>query len=209
MPRRGSWSWRAGSTRPTASWPGTPSTRPSTCWSAIAAGGCRASCTQDVPLVGAEGYQARWNQRQEIAAASGVHVARIEHLLHRYGDRAQEVLTLVAADPDLGRPLEGAEDYLRAEVVHSASHEGARHLDDMLTRRMRVSIETWDRGVTAAEPAARLMAGVLGWTEEQVHREVEHYRLRVTAEIDSQAMPDDERPTPPGSARRRSCRRAE
>ena len=48
----------------------------------------------------------------------------------------------------------GADDYLRAEVVYAASHEGARHLDDVLTRRTRISIETFDRGIGAAPEAA-------------------------------------------------------
>ena len=45
------------------------------------------------------------------------------------------------------------------------THEGARHLDDVLTRRTRISIETFDRGVAAAPVAARLMADELGWDE--------------------------------------------
>jgi glycerol-3-phosphate dehydrogenase len=45
---------------------------------------------------------------------------------------------------------------------------GARHLDDVLTRRTRISIETFDRGVGAAPEAARLVAGVLGWDEARV-----------------------------------------
>ncbi len=48
-----------------------------------------------------------------------------------------------------------APDHLRAEIVYAASHEGARHLDDILARRTRISIETFDRGVAAAAPAAR------------------------------------------------------
>ena len=56
--------------------------------------------------------------------------------------------------PRLGRPLDGADDYLAAEVVYAASHEGARHLDDVLARRTRISIEAWDRGVSA-RPAGR------------------------------------------------------
>ena len=97
----------------------------------------------------------------------------------------------MAQDPSLGEPLEGSEDYLRVEVVYAASHEGARHLDDVLARRTRLSIETWDRGLVSAEPAARLMAGVLGWDEEQIRNEVRHYELRVAAERDSQQQPDD------------------
>jgi len=150
-----------------------------------------ASVTENVPLVGAEGFAALWNQRHVLAAQSGLHVARIEHLLRRQGTLIHELLALVAKDPQLGEQVEGSEDYLRVEFVYAASHEGARHLDDVLARRTRLSIETYDRGLVAAEPAARLMAGVLGWDEEQVQREVQLYQDRVAAERNSQQQPDD------------------
>ena len=150
------------------------------------------SCTHTIPLAGAEGYAALWNARQRIADRHGIHVARVEHLLHRFGSMIDEVLALVDDDPSLGDPLEGADDYLRAEIVYAASHEGARHLDDVLTRRTRISIETFDRGTTAAPMVAALMAPVLGWSDSQVSaREVEHYLARVDAERLSQRQPDD------------------
>ena len=44
--------------------------------------GVTAPCVTDrVPLVGAEGFAALWNQRHALADQSGLHVARIEHLL--------------------------------------------------------------------------------------------------------------------------------
>ena len=147
--------------------------------------------TEDVPLLGAEGYDAIWNARHRLADRSGLHVVRIEHLLQRYGTLAEEVLDLVAEDPGMGRPLEGTEDYLRAEVVYAVTHEGARHLDDVLTRRTRISIETFHRGTSSAEETAALMAGPLGWSDEQRKIEVEHYLQRVAAERESQEMPDD------------------
>jgi glycerol-3-phosphate dehydrogenase len=150
------------------------------------------SCTQRIPLLGAEGYDAAWNARYRTATRYGIHVARVEHLLGRYGSLATEVLDLCAADPVLAEGLSGADDYLAAEVVYAASHEGARHLDDVLTRRTRISIETWDRGVSAAAPVAHLMAPVLGWSEEQQGKEIEHYLARVEAERASQQQPDDE-----------------
>ena len=150
------------------------------------------SVTDTVPLLGAEGYSAMKNARYQLAHRYGLHVVRIEHLLGRYGSLVVEVLDLVDADPTLGEPLAGAPDYLRAEIVYAASHEGARHLDDLLARRTRISIETFDRGIGAMEEAARLAAPVLGWSEGQVAREVEHYRKRVEAERESQTMPDDE-----------------
>ncbi len=150
------------------------------------------SVTDDVPLLGAEGYHALWNARSQLARRSGLHEARIEHLLNRYGSLIHEVIALIEDDPTLREPLAGASDHIRAEAVYAASHEGARHLDDVLARRTRISIETFDRGIGAAEEAARLVAPVLGWSDEQVAREVEHYVKRVEAERESQRMPDDE-----------------
>ncbi|MBC7631789.1 glycerol-3-phosphate dehydrogenase/oxidase [Aeromicrobium sp.] len=149
------------------------------------------SVTEDVPLLGADGYEALWNQRHQISKTSGLGVGRIEHLLHRYGSLIDEVLDLVAERPDLGKPLSGADDYLRAEIVYAASHEGARHLDDAIARRTRISIETFDRGTDVAEEVAQLMGGVLGWTAAQSDNEVDHYLKRVAAERESQTMPDD------------------
>lgn len=150
------------------------------------------SVTEDVPLLGADGYEALWNQRHMIARSSGLGVGRVEHLLHRYGSLISEVLDLIAEQPDLAKPLTGADDYLRAEIVYAASHEGARHLDDAIARRTRISIETFDRGVNVVEEVAVLMGGVLGWTDAQRDNEVDHYVKRVEAERESQTMPDDE-----------------
>jgi glycerol-3-phosphate dehydrogenase len=149
------------------------------------------SATQVTPLAGASGFRALWNRRERLAADSGLHVARIEHLLRRFGSETGDLLAEVAARPELARPLPGADDYLAVEVRYAATHEGALHLDDVLTRRTRISIETWDRGVEAAAPAARLMGEVLGWDEAEIARQVDVYHARVQAERRSQEQPDD------------------
>jgi len=149
------------------------------------------SVTDRIPLVGAEGWLGVRNQRQQLALRSGLHVVRIDHLLGRYGSLVHEVLDLIAADPSLAEPLPGADDYLRAEAVYAVTHEGARHLDDVLARRTRASIEAWDRGVAAAPVVASLMAPVLGWDAAHVDTEVTHYLARVAAERESQEQPDD------------------
>jgi len=150
------------------------------------------SCTDEVPLAGADGYLPLWNARHRLARSSGLHVARIEHLLGRYGALATEVLDMIAAEPDLGRPLTGAEDYLRAEVSYAASHEGARHLDDVLARRTHISIETWDRGLSAAAEAAELLAKPLRWDDRQVANEIGHYLATIEAERASQEEATDQ-----------------
>ncbi|OMH23091.1 glycerol-3-phosphate dehydrogenase [Tersicoccus phoenicis] len=149
------------------------------------------SVTETITLLGADGYQAAWNRRGRTAELSGVHVARVEHLLQRYGSMVRHLLAMIAENPALGEPLPGADDYLAAEVVYAVTHEGARHVEDVLTRRTRISIETWDRGDAAAPVVADLMAGPLGWSAEQRDHEVEVYLARVKAERISQEQPDD------------------
>ncbi len=149
------------------------------------------SCTDQIPLAGADGFQALWNSRQTIARSSGLHVARIEHLLGRYGALTGELVDMIAADPSLGKPLAGAEDYLRVEAVYAVTHEGARHLDDVLARRTHISIETWDRGLSSAAEVAALMAVPMKWRNRQVSREIDHYRARTQAERKSQEADTD------------------
>src|SRR3954451_5230762 len=86
------------------------------------------SATHLTPLLGADGFQALWNRRERVAAASGLHVARIEHLLRRYGSRIDELRADVAPRRERGEPLPGADDYLAVEIRYAASHEGALHL---------------------------------------------------------------------------------
>ena len=121
-----------------------------------------------------------------------MHKVRIEHLLNRYGTLTDELLDLIRSDPELGEPLPGADDYLGAEVVYAATHEGALHLDDVLARRTRISIEAWDRGVSAAPVAAKLMGrGARLGRGARSNREVEP--------TCSGSPPS----APPGAARRR------
>jgi glycerol-3-phosphate dehydrogenase len=150
-----------------------------------------ASVTDLTPLLGAEGFQALWNRRYALAAESGLHVARIEHLLGRYGTLVHELLDLLSGHSELAEPLPGADDYLAVEALYAATHEGALHVDDVLARRTRISIESWDRGEAAAEAVARLLGEIHGWSEEQIDHEVALYHARVKAERLSQEQQDD------------------
>jgi len=149
------------------------------------------SVTDRVALLGADGYPALWNERRRLAARHRLDQARVEHLLHRYGSCVDELFELIDADPELAKPLGGAGEYLRVEAVYAASHEGALHLEDILTRRTRISIEERDRGVAAARDAAELVAPVLGWDAATKRGELERYQERVAAELDANAQADD------------------
>ncbi|QNG36822.1 glycerol-3-phosphate dehydrogenase/oxidase [Geodermatophilaceae bacterium NBWT11] len=150
------------------------------------------SVTEDVPLVGAEGYFAMVNSLDRLADQWGVPRFRAEHLLNRYGSLTPDVLELAADDASLLQPVPGAEEYLMVEMVWGAACEGALHLDDLLARRTRISIETPHRGTESALPVARAVAGVLGWDEERVTNEVASYAARVEAERRSQTEDNDQ-----------------
>ncbi|MDF0528979.1 glycerol-3-phosphate dehydrogenase/oxidase [Tsukamurella sp. 8F] len=149
------------------------------------------SCTEKVPLLGADGYFALANQTASIAKDHGVHPHRVSHLLNRYGALVDDVLALAADDPGLLEPLGGAPQYLRVEALYAARAEGALHLEDVLGRRTRISIEYPHRGIDCMDEVAALIAPVLGWDAADIAREIEVYRARVDAEVRSQTQPDD------------------
>ncbi len=149
------------------------------------------SRTDQLPLLGADGFTAAWRDRADLARRHHVPVGALEHLLERYGTLSTELLALLHGQPLLAAPVEGAPEYLAAEVVYAAEAEGALHLEDVLTRRTRISIETSHRGVESAGQVAELMGGVLGWDPATRRREIDHYLARVAAERQSQRMPDD------------------
>jgi glycerol-3-phosphate dehydrogenase len=150
------------------------------------------SCTQEVPLLGADGWRALYNARRRLAQRSGLNVETIERLLGRFGTETADILRLIAAEPELAGRIPGADDYLAAEVRWAVQAEGALHLDDVLTRRTRISIETADRGIAASAAIAELIAPSLGWSRQTVDRETAAYRERVQAERRSQQQPTDE-----------------
>jgi glycerol-3-phosphate dehydrogenase len=149
------------------------------------------SVTEHVPLLGADGYQAMVNRQGVLGEELGVPSWRIGHLLGRYGSLTPEVLGPGADDPELLEPVVGAPEYLNAELRYAATHEGALHLDDLLGRRTRIAIETTHRGTDSAWAAARIVAPVLGWTEETTAREVATYEARVASERASQEELED------------------
>jgi glycerol-3-phosphate dehydrogenase len=144
------------------------------------------SVTEFIPLSGAEGYVALVNQIDRLARHQDLPVWRITHLLERYGSLVHELFALAEDDRSLYDPLPGAEEYLKVEALYAATHEGALHLDDLLARRTRISIETASRGVDSARAVAQIVAPVLGWDDVRLEAEVAAYVARVEAELESQ-----------------------
>jgi glycerol-3-phosphate dehydrogenase len=149
------------------------------------------SVTDRVPLIGADGYFALVNQAEQLGLRHGLHPHRVRHLLDRYGSLLHGLLAMGDEDPSLLEPVPASPDYLRVEIAYAVAYEGALHLDDVLARRTRISIEYAHRGVDSAEAVGAQMAELLGWTDEQRDLEVRSYVERVHAERESQTADTD------------------
>lgn len=149
------------------------------------------STTDTIPVVGAEGYQEQWTARRRLARAAGLSEPTIAHLLRRHGDRITDVLALVEADPELGRPLHADILHIRAEAVIAVRHEGARSLADIMLRRLRIGIELPDGGSDVADDVAHLAAADLGWDVEQVAAQIAQYRADSQAAQSWKGTADD------------------
>jgi glycerol-3-phosphate dehydrogenase len=138
--------------------------------------------TEDLPLVGAEGYQACSAELSQAAGRFGWDddvVAR----LSQYGGEAGILLGLCADDPSLAQRIVPDLPYVMAEVAYACRHEMAMTLDDVLARRLHLSFEDWSRGVEPAPDVARVMARELGWAAGEAEAQVARYRERVAAEL--------------------------
>ena len=99
------------------------------------------SMTCDHPLLGASGYtQDYW---QTLVEEYFVSPATAEHLAHKYGTVATEVLKLATTDPALALPLLEGQAAIRAEVIYAVRSEMAVTVEDVLARRIGLQLFGW------------------------------------------------------------------
>jgi glycerol-3-phosphate dehydrogenase len=153
------------------------------------------SVTATTSLVGADGFSRMWNERRRIATEHGVSVNTLERLLKRYGSCVNDLLDLIDERPSLADTVDASTDTLAAEIVYACTHEGARHLDDVLDRRTRIALQTADRGQAASERVLALMQDTLDWPRDVVECEREQYRRLIADErqdLDRTPAPGDD-----------------
>ena len=141
------------------------------------------SVTEKLPLIGADGYFALVQQIEAIADESGLDSQTVTHLLNRYGSLISEILDLIKADASLAKKLDADLPYLKAEIYYAVSHEGARSVDDVISRRTRISFEAHNQGLDLADAIAEIIAPVLGWSTKERKASVAAYELLVEREL--------------------------
>jgi len=138
-------------------------------------------CSTDrEPLGGSVDVTAKQN---ELERRFGISPAIALHLVRTYGARSHEPIEQQSERRAPCEPLVDGAPFLRCELPYIARTECPLHLEDVLTRRLRVAL--WARGQAMDEAfkAARLVGAGLGWTPEQEIAEAERYRALVRREF--------------------------
>jgi glycerol-3-phosphate dehydrogenase len=95
------------------------------------------------------------------------------------GNRATEIARLQRENESLSTPLVEALPYTGAHLVYGVKVEMAQTLADLLIRRSHLAFETRDHGLGAAPFAARIVAPLLGWSEETKSARLREYQRDV------------------------------
>jgi glycerol-3-phosphate dehydrogenase len=128
--------------------------------------------TDEIPLSGTRPVAELVAETTMTATGLGLSEEVAASLVRQCGETAAHVLSLVSAEPALGLQLSPDAPHIAAEVVHAARSEGASTLDDVFSRRMRLSLRAKDAGLPSAPMAAQLLARETGqdsaWAATQV-----------------------------------------
>jgi glycerol-3-phosphate dehydrogenase len=144
----------------------------------------RPSATADLALIGSAGPEVLDGIAAEIGAIPEIAAAHPEaasRLVSRHGTEATAVVAL-GRELDLLRPLVAGRPFLEAEVAWAVRNELARSVDDVLSRRFRLSPELADRGATVAPRVASIMARELGWSDAECLADVDAYLANAARE---------------------------
>ncbi len=107
----------------------------------------------------------------ELTTEAGLEPGVVARLVARHGTEAPEVVAAGRQAGLLGRLVDG-EDHLEIEVAWAARHELALSIDDVLSRRMRLTQELPDRGAAIAPRVAAILGTELGWDDARQAAEV-------------------------------------
>ncbi len=140
------------------------------------------SCTEKLPLVGADGYFALQQQASMIATQYSISEATVNHLLNRYGSLISELLEIISENKKSAQLLDSTLPYLKAEIIYAASHEGAMSVDDVISRRTRLAFEAPDGARDLVNDVADLIAPVLGWSAKDKKASIAAYLEQVSNE---------------------------
>lgn len=114
----------------------------------------------------------------------------------RYGTESVDVLALAGDQPKLLTSLVPGLPYLRVEVLWAAQHEMAQTVDDVLSRRMRVTLRRAQDASAVAGEVAELLATATGRPADALVGETTAFSYGVLAELARAGIPTGDAAVP-------------
>jgi glycerol-3-phosphate dehydrogenase len=111
----------------------------------------------------------------ELVRDYGISKETAQHLSHKVGTAAKEVLDLTKDNPRLKAPIVEDSASVLAEVVYGVQEEMATSIEDILARRTGLQFFSWEQARAAAPAVGAIMADEFGWTRGQQKDAVEEY----------------------------------
>lgn len=137
-----------------------------------------ASRTGEIPIggfpLGKVGELGRDKLKQDLRGTFDEEV--VNHLLASYAAGAQEILRLALERPDLKERIVPELPVIRAEALYTVQTEWAFTLDDVLTRRLRLTLLAPRSTFTLAPSVAQLIAPLLEWNSRDIDHQIALYR---------------------------------
>lgn len=135
-------------------------------------------CTTEMHyLVGGEGYN--FDDWQKLQTEYNLAADTCQHLLKKYGNRAENVAKLVVENPDFAEKLHVRYPFIKAEVIYQIRNEMACLPRDVLARRMRLEMIDWRIALQVLLDVGDIMAKEIGWTKSQRTDYIVDYQLLV------------------------------
>ncbi len=135
------------------------------------------SATQHTPYPGAPSKSLAQFTDELVNTHTGMCNLRAEtlrHLATTYGRRAERILSMVSAAPELARPLVDGDSPIEAEVHYAINEEMVRSSEDFLLRRTGLTLRPGLAQELAA-PVNRALQRSLGWSADEAERDAERY----------------------------------
>jgi glycerol-3-phosphate dehydrogenase len=139
----------------------------------------RGSTTESRPLPGAVGLTESDAQLDAVSKQlieKGFRLGTAQFFAETYGARALDV----AKRSDFSeQPIDPELPYQWCQVDEAVEHEFAHSLDDVMSRRLQLSLRCRDQGLSVAPAVAARMALTLGWTAARIEQELADFETQV------------------------------
>lgn len=138
--------------------------------------------TDKVPLWGGEiqnyeQFQREWITRLVDERHFDGEVAA--HLIESYGADIPDVLEAIERVPDGMERIHPRLPYVWGELSYTIDHEMTLALDDFLMRRSLIFLLENRQGMDVCGDVANRMQERLGWSAEEKHAQIEHYKFEI------------------------------